>query len=113
MSKILFYTKNIEDEINNCSKSQLILSIKHKKKEGELEMDKLKNVADKVVGEVKEAVGKVTGNEELELKGKLQSDKADAAEKIHEAKENLKKEGNELLEKVNDKYDEVKDKLKK
>ena len=36
---------------------------------------------DKVIGEVKEAVGKVTGNEELELKGKIQSSKADLKDK--------------------------------
>ncbi|MBK5246254.1 MAG: CsbD family protein, partial [Peptostreptococcaceae bacterium] len=33
---------------------------------------KLNNAKDKVLGEVKEAVGKVTGNEDLELKGKIQ-----------------------------------------
>lgn len=33
--------------------------------------NKLKEMKDKVVGSVKEATGKVTDNEELELKGKL------------------------------------------
>ena len=39
--------------------------------------DKLKNMKDKVTGETQEAVGKLTDNEELELKGKIQSAKAD------------------------------------
>jgi len=44
---------------------------------------------DKVIGEVKEAVGKVTGNEELELKGKIQSSKPDLRDKAHEIKEGI------------------------
>ena len=34
--------------------------------------NKLENAKDKVLGKAKEAVGKVTGNEETELRGKLQ-----------------------------------------
>ena len=59
---------------------------------------KLKNAKDKVVGEVKEATGKVTGNDELELKGKIQSSKADVKKKAGEIKENI-------AENVNDKVD--------
>lgn len=68
--------------------------------------DKLINAKDKIVGEVKEAVGKVTGNEELELKGKLQSTKADFNEKVAEIKDGI-------VDKVNDVYDSVVDDDKK
>ena len=43
--------------------------------------DKLEHAKDKVLGKTKEAVGKSTGSEETELKGKLQSIKADLKEK--------------------------------
>jgi uncharacterized protein YjbJ (UPF0337 family) len=68
--------------------------------------DKIINTKDKIVGEVKEAVGKVTGNEELELKGKLQSTKADFKEKVAEIKDGI-------VNKVNDIYDSVVDDDKK
>jgi uncharacterized protein YjbJ (UPF0337 family) len=68
--------------------------------------DKIINTKDKIVGEVKEAVGKVTGNEELELKGKLQSTKADFKEKVAEIKDGI-------VNKVNDVYDSVVDDDKK
>jgi len=68
--------------------------------------DKLVNAKDKIVGEVKEAVGKATGNEELELKGKLQSTKADFNEKVAEIKGGI-------VDKVNDVYDSVVDDDKK
>lgn len=38
---------------------------------------------DKILGEVKETVGKASGNEALELEGKLQSIKADIKGKIN------------------------------
>jgi uncharacterized protein YjbJ (UPF0337 family) len=37
----------------------------------------LENTKDKIVGEVKAAVGKATGNDELELEGNIQSTGAD------------------------------------
>ncbi|PKM64522.1 MAG: CsbD family protein [Firmicutes bacterium HGW-Firmicutes-20] len=60
--------------------------------------DKIVNVKDKIVGEVKEAVGKATGNEELELRGKLQSTKADFNEKVAEIKEDVVEEINNFLD---------------
>ncbi len=63
----------------------------------------LKNKADKFKGEATEAVGKVTGNEELELKGKIQSAKADLKKKAADIKE-------DITEKINDKIDEHEDK---
>lgn len=65
--------------------------------------DKLMNVKDKIVGEVKEVVGKATGNEELELKGKVQSSVSDLKTKSEKAKE-------DLPEKINDILDDKKDK---
>ena len=63
---------------------------------------KLNNAKDKVIGEVKEAVGKVTGNEELELKGKIQSSKSDLKEKGKKIKE-------DIIKGINDIKDEKKD----
>ena len=63
--------------------------------------DKVTNAKDKVLGEVKEAVGKVTGNGELELKGKMQSLKADVNKKGEEIKESA-------VEKINNMVDENK-----
>ncbi len=73
---------------------------------------KFNRAKDKFAGEVKEAAGKITGNEQLELKGKIQSakvdfkDNMDINEKIHETKENIAR-------KLNDKIDEKKDKKRK
>lgn len=60
--------------------------------------DKIVNAKDKIVGEVKEAVGKATGNEELELRGKLQSTKADFKEKVAGIKEDVVEEINNFLD---------------
>ncbi|EGB95997.1 general stress protein CsbD [Pseudomonas sp. TJI-51] len=40
--------------------------------------DKVKGMANEVVGKVKQAVGKATGNTELEVKGKVQEKKGEA-----------------------------------
>ena len=50
---------------------------------------KLENAKDKIMGETKETAGKVTGNEELELKGKIQSSKSGIKEKAREVKEGI------------------------
>lgn len=42
----------------------------------------IQNANDKVAGKVKETVGKATGNDKMELKGKIQSVKADIKGKI-------------------------------
>ena len=41
-------------------------------------MNNVKNAKDQVVGRVKEKLGDLTNNEELELKGKIQATTADA-----------------------------------
>lgn len=70
---------------------------------------KLKNTKDKIAGKVKEAAGKVTGNEKLELKGKIQSSKSDFKKKM-----NIGDNADELKEstagKINDVIDRKKDK---
>ncbi|MDR3602283.1 MAG: CsbD family protein [Desulfosporosinus sp.] len=60
---------------------------------------KFENTKDKIVGNAKETMGKATGSEETELKGKLQSEKADVKEKFGNIKEKIAK-------KINDKLDE-------
>jgi len=59
----------------------------------------LENTKDKVVGKTKEAVGKATGNQETELKGKLQYQKGAINDKVDGIKE-------KVAERVNDKLDE-------
>jgi len=61
--------------------------------------NKLENAKDKVVGEAKEAAGKVTGNEELELKGKIQSSKSDVKKNAGEVKEGIAKKINDAVDK--------------
>ena len=64
---------------------------------------KLNNAKDKVLGEVKEAIGKVTGNEELELKGKIQSSKSDLKEKGIKIKKDIVESINDIIDEKGDK----------
>jgi len=61
--------------------------------------DKFENAKDKIIGKAKEAVGKSTGSQETELKGKLQYQTAELKEKVDQTKE-------KIAEKINDKLDE-------
>jgi len=63
---------------------------------------------DKMLGEVKETVGKTFGNESLELKGKIQSIKADF-EKKTEVSSKADKIKEEIFKKANDIIDKTKD----
>jgi len=65
---------------------------------------------DKTAGGAKEAVGKVTGNEELELKGKAQSIKGDLKGKALDAGDKIDDIKKGAAEKVNDFIDKKKDK---
>jgi uncharacterized protein YjbJ (UPF0337 family) len=67
---------------------------------------KVENAKDKIIGEVKEAVGKVTGNEELELKGKIQSTKGDIGNKVNEIKEGIAGKINDIVDKKKDDKEE-------
>lgn len=66
---------------------------------------KLDHAKEKVAGGVKEASGKITGNEQLELKGKMQSSKADfkkdmdIGDRIEDAKESIAKNVNQKIDK--------------
>lgn len=60
---------------------------------------KIENAKDKIVGEVKEATGKVTGNQEMELKGKIQSSKADVKKKAGEIKEGIAEKIKDITDK--------------
>lgn len=72
---------------------------------------KFDHAKSKFSGEVKEAAGKLTGNEQLELKGKIQSAGADlrenlnAEDKAHDIKENIAGKINDMFDKKNDKKD--------
>ena len=60
--------------------------------------DKMDNAIDKIAGELNETAGKITGNKQLELKGKLQASKADLEKKM-DVKDNI----NEIKENIADK----------
>jgi uncharacterized protein YjbJ (UPF0337 family) len=62
---------------------------------------------DKLEGGIKEALGKITDDEGLELKGKLQSMKADLAEKTEDMTHNLKHVGNDIRNKAGEMKEEV------
>jgi uncharacterized protein YjbJ (UPF0337 family) len=67
--------------------------------------DKLDNAKDKVEGKIKETFGKISGNEQLELKGKLQTSRADLKKKtnlkhlVNEAKEGFAGKVNDMMDK--------------
>lgn len=52
--------------------------------------DKIKHAAEDAVGKVKEATGKVTGNESLEAEGQADQAKADAKQTGDKAKDAVK-----------------------
>jgi uncharacterized protein YjbJ (UPF0337 family) len=51
--------------------------------------DKAKNTAEDAKGKVKEAAGKVTGNDKLEAEGKVDQSKADAKQAGEQVKDAL------------------------
>ena len=67
---------------------------------------KIENAKDKIIGEVKEVAGKVTGNKELELKGKIQSAKSDVKKKAGEIKEGIAEKVNDIIDKKKDNEDD-------
>jgi len=66
--------------------------------------DRFDNSKEKIAGETKEAVGKVTGNEQLELSGRLQSSKADFKRKTN-ISNNVEKAKEGIAGKINDMMD--------
>jgi uncharacterized protein YjbJ (UPF0337 family) len=63
-----------------------------------LVMKKINNTKDKIVGEVKEAVGKATNNPQLEIKGKVQSSRADFRAKTEKIKEEMAHKINKIVD---------------
>ena len=66
--------------------------------------DRFDNSKDKIAGETKEAVGKVTGNEQMKLSGRLQSSKADFKKKTN-ISNNVEKTKEGIAGKINDMMD--------
>lgn len=64
--------------------------------------NEFKNSKEKVIGKIKEVVGKSTGSEETELKGRLQSQTADLKEKSDDFKEKIAEKINDTLDKKED-----------
>lgn len=65
----------------------------------------IKKETEKIIGKVKEQAGKLTDNNELELKGKLQSMKANLGDKIDDVKDELYDKANDIIDKVRDRMD--------
>lgn len=53
--------------------------------------DKIKGLANEAIGNVKQGVGKVTGNEELQVKGKIQEKKGEAQQVVGKVKDAVDK----------------------
>ena len=60
--------------------------------------NKVENTKDKVIGKTKGGAGRVTGSQEMELKGKLQYQKGDLKEKVDNTAE-------KIAGKINDAFD--------
>ncbi len=65
--------------------------------------NKIKEMKDKVVGKVKEETGKLTGNEELEIKGKIQQGVGKAREVVEDVKDNVLDKANDIVDDMTDK----------
>ncbi|MGP5376747.1 CsbD family protein [Brachybacterium alimentarium] len=52
--------------------------------------DKFENAKDKVGGQAKEGLGKVTGDKEAQAEGQAQQGKADAKDKLQDARDTVK-----------------------
>jgi uncharacterized protein YjbJ (UPF0337 family) len=60
--------------------------------------NRLENGKDRIIGNIKETAGRITDNEGMEFKGKVQTIKSDIGDKAADIKDNV-------LEKVNDLID--------
>ncbi|MBC3796903.1 CsbD family protein [Acetobacterium tundrae] len=69
---------------------------------------KIESTKDKLVGGVKETVGKVTNNDELELKGKIQSKKGELEKRTAEIGDNADKLKENVAGNINDTIDKHK-----
>ncbi len=62
--------------------------------------NELENAKDKVVGMIKETSGKLMDDDKLELKGKMQSMKADIGDKVEDMKDEVAGKANQIIDKV-------------
>ena len=69
---------------------------------------KIDNTKDKIAGKVKESVGKITNNEQLELQGKIQSAKSDIKKKMYNIGEGANEIKEDMARKLNDSIDKNK-----
>lgn len=53
--------------------------------------DKIKGLANEAIGNVKQGVGKATGNEELQVKGAIQEKKGEAQQVVGKVKDAVSK----------------------
>lgn len=65
-------------------------------------LNELENAKDRVVGMIKETSGKLMDDNKLELKGKIQSMKADIGDKVEDMKEGVSEKANQFIDKVRD-----------
>lgn len=71
--------------------------------------NEIKKDVDKIVGKAKEVAGQVINSEELELKGKLQGIKGEAAEAVEKVKEKIAEKANDLIDAVQEKKEDKKE----
>ncbi len=62
-------------------------------------MKNLNNSKDRLMGKLKETAGKLTDNEEMEFRGKLQNMKSEIGEKLEDIKEDVLEKSNDLIDK--------------
>lgn len=74
--------------------------------------DQVGQTKEKLAGELKEAAGKISGNEQLELKGRIQSAKADIRKKSN-VKRNVNKKVEDVKETIAGKINDMIDKNEK
>ena len=74
--------------------------------------DQVGQTKEKLAGELKEAAGKISGNEQLELKGRIQSAKADIRKKSN-VKRNVNKKVEDVKESIAGKINDMIDKNEK
>jgi uncharacterized protein YjbJ (UPF0337 family) len=65
--------------------------------------DKIKGIANQVGGKMKEGVGKVIGNEKMQVEGAAQQVKGKTQQKVGEAKDVVKGSADKIAEKAHDK----------
>ncbi len=65
-----------------------------------MEKEHIESAADKASGAVKDAAGKVTGNEKLQAEGKMDKAKGHAKEAVGDLKEGARKATNDAIDRA-------------